>query len=86
MKNWGNQRSELLQASIDLNVQKNNLVKLTSSNKKNAKTVLNNLMMSSLNREFEVTDSLTLKEDLNLDEILMKLDASNTQLKLFTNT
>lgn len=74
-------RSELLQASIDLNVQKNNLVRLTSQIK-NAKTVLNTLMMSSLNREFEVTDSLTLKEDLNLDEILMKLDASNTQLKL----
>ncbi|MBK8295867.1 MAG: TolC family protein [Saprospiraceae bacterium] len=74
-------RSEFLQASLDLNIQKNNLVK-QSSQLKIAKLNLNTLMMRSLNSEFEVSDSLQIDETINLEQALAKLESGNIQLKL----
>lgn len=74
-------RSEFLQASIDLNIQKNNLVK-QSSQLKIAKLNLNTLMMRSLNSDFEVSDTLQIDETINLEQALAKLESGNIQLKL----
>jgi len=74
-------RSEFLQASLDLNIQKNNLVK-QSSQLKIAKLNLNTLMMRSLNSDFEVSDSLQIDETINLEQALAKLESGNIQLKL----
>lgn len=74
-------RSEFLQASLDLNIQKNNLVK-QSSQLKIAKLNLNTLMMRSLNSDFEVSDTLQIDETINLEQALAKLESGNIQLKL----
>ncbi|MBK7359802.1 MAG: TolC family protein [Saprospiraceae bacterium] len=74
-------RSEFLQASLDLNIQKNNLVK-QSSQLKIAKLNLNTLMMRSLNSDFDVSDSLQIDETINLEQALAKLESGNIQLKL----
>lgn len=74
-------RSEFLQASLDLNIQKNNLVK-QSSQLKIAKLNLNTLMMRSVNSDFDVSDSLQIDETINLEQALAKLESGNIQLKL----
>ncbi|MEI2695277.1 MAG: TolC family protein [Saprospiraceae bacterium] len=74
-------RSEFLQATLDLNIQKNNLVKQRTQ-LNNAKLILNTLLMRSLSSEFDVADSLLIREDLKLDMVLKSLDSGNKQLRL----
>lgn len=72
--------SELLQASIDLNVQKSNLIKQTST-LKTAKINLSKLMMRPLNDNFEIADSLDMNKTIKIDEVLDKLESGNRQLQ-----
>lgn len=74
-------RSEFLQASLDLNLQKGNLVKQTTL-LKNAKLNLSRLMMRPLNSEFETTDSLTIDKTILLPKLLSDLENGNKQLQL----
>lgn len=74
-------RSELLQATLDLNVQKNNLAKQTTQLKL-SKLNLNTLMMRSLTTDFDVADSIQIDDSIKLEYLLNKLESGNTQLKL----
>jgi outer membrane protein TolC len=70
-----------LQASLDLNLQKSNLVKQTTL-LKNAKLNLSRLMMLPLNSEFETTDSLVIDKTILLPKLLADLENGNKQLQL----
>jgi outer membrane protein TolC len=74
-------RTEFLQASLDLNLQKSNLVKQTTL-LKNAKLNLSRLMMLPLNSEFETTDSLVIDKTILLPKLLADLENGNKQLQL----
>ena len=74
-------RSELLQASIDLNNQKNNLLKQNTL-LKSTKLTLGKWMMYSPERQFDVADSLELNEKILLKDVLDPLEAGNKQLQL----
>jgi len=74
-------RTEFLQASIDLNVQKSALLKQTTALKA-AKTSLNGLLLKPLNADYEVSDSLMINKTLALQDVLNGLDAGNRQLLL----
>lgn len=74
-------RSELLQATLDLNVQKNILAKQTTQLKL-SKLNLNTLMMRSLTTDFDVADSIQIDDSIKLEYLLNKLESGNTQLKL----
>lgn len=74
-------RTEFLQASLDLNLQKSNLVKQTTL-LKNAKLNLGRLMMLPLNSEFETTDSLVIDKTILLPKLLADLENGNKQLQL----
>jgi outer membrane protein len=74
-------RSEFLQASLDLNLQKSNLVKQTTL-LKNAKLNLSRWMMRPLNSEFETVDSLAIDKTILLPKLLADLENGNKQLQL----
>ncbi len=74
-------RSEFLQASLDLNLQKSNLVKQTTL-LKNAKLNLSRLMMRPLNSGFETTDSFVINKTILLSQVLNDLENGNKQLQI----
>ncbi len=74
-------RTELLQAQMDLNNQKNLLLQQHTL-LKNAKLALGRLLMFSPSKSFEVSDSLELNETISVNEILAQLELGNKQLQL----
>jgi len=74
-------RSELLQAQMDLNNQKNLLLKQVTL-LKNAKLELCKLMMYSPESSFEVSDSLEINEKITVNDVLSQLESGNKQLQL----
>ena len=74
-------RSELLQAQMDLNNQKNLLLKQNTL-LKNAKMELGRILMFSPEKTFEVSDSLELNEKISVNDVLSQLESGNKQLQL----
>jgi len=73
-------RTELLQASVDLNLQKSNLIKQKTL-LKNAMINLNRLLMTNLNIEWNISENLDLNTNLNFEQILLNLESGNKQLQ-----
>jgi len=78
-------KSELLQASLDLNIQKGNLIRQTTQ-LNNAKLDLRRIMMQPLKSDFEVTDSLYIDRNIVLETTLNDLESGNKQLQLLRMT
>lgn len=74
-------RTELLQASVDLNVQKSNLLRQTTL-LNNAKITLRSLLIQPLNPDYEIADSLVINETIALQDALNNLESGNKQLQL----
>lgn len=78
-------RIELLRAQVDLNADKSAL--LNQENKlKNAKIILNQLLVRELNETFDVTDSIQYMGNLTLSELLSKGGVQNTNLLMAKNS
>lgn len=73
-------RTELLQASVDLNLQKSNLIKQKTL-LKNSMTNLNRLLMTDLNTNWIVSENLELNANLDLPQTLKDLESGNKQLQ-----
>lgn len=74
-------RTELLQAQMDLNTQKNLLLKQNTL-LKNARLELRRILMFSPEKAFEVSDSLELNEKISVNDVLSQLESGNKQLQL----
>lgn len=75
-------KSNLLQAKIDLNIYTENSINQQYSIDA-AKKNLNRILGSSIDSLFEVTDSIPLNYSINKNDLIQKLEASNTSILLF---
>lgn len=73
-------RLEYLQAAVDLNTDRSNLLRQEAV-LNNAKTTLNNLLSRPLDTQFDVTDAITVDSTLTLNMLLNDFDNQNQSLK-----
>ena len=72
-------KSDLLQSKIDLNVAMSNAINQQYAIDA-AKKLLNNLLGQKADSDFEVSDSIPLNYSPNKDELVQKLNSSNTSI------
>ncbi|MDQ3141704.1 MAG: TolC family protein [Bacteroidota bacterium] len=73
-------KTEFLQASVDLNTQRN-LVSRLQKSLKSGKINLNRIMQRDISNEFEVAEEMDVNETIVLQDILTKLENANSQLQ-----
>ncbi len=74
-------KPELLQGKVDLNAQKVARIKQQTLIEQ-LKEVLNQIMNVEMNTQYEVSDTITFVNNINLGEIMGNLESTNLQLQL----
>jgi outer membrane protein len=72
-------KTEMLQAQVDLNTDKSNMMRQQNTLRNN-KTTLNQLLARDVSVPFDVPDSLTVNPDVKLEEIQNKSQSQNANL------